>query len=647
MQYRKEIDGLRAVAVVSVILFHANFSLVPGGFLGVDIFFVISGYLITHIILSEKSAGTFSLANFYERRARRILPALLVVLLCCLPAAWLWLIPMDMKSFAQSLVAVTVFSSNVFFYSTTGYFDSAAEWKPLLHTWSLALEEQYYVFFPLFVLLTWKLRKRINFLLLVLAALISLAIAQWGAHYQPSATFYLLHSRSWELLIGALAAYYTTSYSLPRINKNLQQLLSSVGLLLIVVALFAGNTQLPHPSLYTLAPTLGAVLIILFANDQTLAGRILGNRLFVGIGLISYSAYLWHWPLFVFARHRAMPEVPDHLFLGGLALAALVLGFLSWKFIEQPFRNKKFIKLRYFTASCILCCGLILGFGVMGNNTKGFPARINTSIAQAQPEIDFPWLLNGWCFYQPDLSLELPVGYKGIACWLGRDTSTKKAILLGDSYAGNYEPFWDLVGKQAGLRINPVTTNFCVPTLNEEWTGPYDFKAREQCLFNRRYFQENIGRYNLVILSANWMDYSAKGKLDSVVAAVDFAAQHAKLVVIMAAPKAFDINPVDVYNKSLMDKSQFDISEISTAADIEEAKANKILESLAKQYTNVMFLDRASLFHIDGQESDVTQEGIPYSFDGMHISTYGSLAAARAFVKTQKYKDFISQLPQL
>jgi peptidoglycan/LPS O-acetylase OafA/YrhL len=208
MNYRKEIDGLRALAVIPVILFHAGFTTFSGGFVGVDVFFVISGFLITSIILKEIEAGTFSILNFYERRARRILPELFLVMLVCLPFAWLWLLPDDIRDFSKSVVKLTEFISNIYFYKQTGYFDTANELKPLLHTWSLAVEEQYYLFFPLLLLITWRFGKLFVFVTLTLILLSSLFYAQYIVYSEPSAAFYLLPSRFWELLVGALVAFY-------------------------------------------------------------------------------------------------------------------------------------------------------------------------------------------------------------------------------------------------------------------------------------------------------------------------------------------------------------------------------------------------------------------------------------------------------
>ncbi|MBT4881240.1 MAG: acyltransferase, partial [Flavobacteriales bacterium] len=253
MKYRAEIDGLRALAVLPVILFHAGFEWFSGGFVGVDVFFVISGYLITTIIISEMAQGKFSIVNFYERRARRILPALFFMMAACLPFAWLWLAPNDLKDFGQSLVAVSTFSSNILFWSESGYFDTAAELKPLLHTWSLAVEEQYYILFPIFLMLTWKLGIRWILILLSIVFFISLGVAQWGANYYPSGAFFLLPARGWELLVGVFAAFHL-KYNTHKKSHIVNQLLSLLGFGMIAYSIIAFDETTPFPSLYALIP---------------------------------------------------------------------------------------------------------------------------------------------------------------------------------------------------------------------------------------------------------------------------------------------------------------------------------------------------------------------------------------------------------
>jgi peptidoglycan/LPS O-acetylase OafA/YrhL len=340
LEYRAEIDGLRALAVLPVILFHAGFEPFHGGYVGVDIFFVISGYLITTIILQERSNGDFSIVNFYERRARRILPALFVVLAVCFPFAWFWMTPGQFGEFTQSVLAVSVFGSNILFWKTSGYFDFSSEEKPLLHTWSLAVEEQYYVLFPLLVLLLWRLGRKRQFWIFVGLAGASLLLSEWGWRHARMASFYLAPTRTWEILIGSILAF--ASFEAPlhrRVGKRPTEALSIVGLAAILFSIFVYEEQTPFPSVYALVPTLGTALIIAFAHKGTVVARLLSWRWPVRIGLISYSAYLWHQPLFAFARIR-LPTRPSSWTFLLLSFLTLVLAYLTWRFVESPFRNR-------------------------------------------------------------------------------------------------------------------------------------------------------------------------------------------------------------------------------------------------------------------------------------------------------------------
>lgn len=370
MDYRKEIDGLRAFAVLPVILFHAGMEVFSGGFVGVDIFFVISGYLITSIILAELEQNKFSIINFYERRARRILPALFFVIFTCLPLAWLSLLPIDLKSFSKSLIAVATFASNILFWQESGYFDPAAELKPLLHTWSLAVEEQYYVFFPLFLMFFWRFGKRWLIISLGLIFTISLIGAQLGAYTRPTGTFFLLPTRGWELLIGAFAAFYLSHASDKKFNKHLREIAGWFGIFLILYAVFSYDKNTPFPGFYALIPTIGAVLIILFATQETVIGKFIGNKLFVSIGLISYSAYLWHQPLFSFARHNGISSFEKSTFYGLIILTFLLAAF-SWKFVEAPFRNKSKIKRNSVFWLSLLGTICLVSVGMYGQYKNG------------------------------------------------------------------------------------------------------------------------------------------------------------------------------------------------------------------------------------------------------------------------------------
>lgn len=381
MKYRSEIDGLRAFAVVPVILFHAGFEIFGGGFVGVDVFFVISGYLITTIIINELDEGNFSIAKFYERRARRILPVLFFVVLCCLPFAWILLLPSDMEDFAQSILAVATFSSNILFWQESDYFDTAAELKPLLHTWSLAVEEQFYILFPLFLMAAWRFGKKSIVWLLVVTFVGSLAIAQWGAYNKPSAAFYLLPTRAWELLIGSFAAFYLQRGAAPT-PPIVNNVLSAVGLAAILYSVFAFDETTPFPSLYALVPTVGTVLIILFATRGTLTHTLLSLRVIVGIGLISYSLYLWHQPVFAFWHHYHIFETTAVQMLT-LSAICVLLAMFSYRFIEAPFRGKGalFNRAQVFSLSGG-GLGILLVLGAFGHFTSGFEGIRKTATAE-------------------------------------------------------------------------------------------------------------------------------------------------------------------------------------------------------------------------------------------------------------------------
>lgn len=368
MQHRREIDGLRALAVLPVIFFHAGFSAISGGFLGVDVFFVISGYLITTIILQEMERGEFSLKRFYARRARRILPALFLVVFVATPFAFAWMLPSQYEDYSRSMVAVVAFVSNIYFWRESGYFAAESAEKPLLHTWSLGVEEQFYILFPLMLMLFWHMGRRALGWLLVLALCASLGLSEYASRYYVGVNFFLLPTRAWELLVGALCAFAAMKNAASRHHG-----LSLLGLLLILVPMFTYTDAMRLPSAYSLAPVLGTALVLRYGVAGSGAARILSWRPFVLIGLISYSAYLWHHALFALARIR-LPYAPDMSLMFALAVAALLLGALSWHFVEKPFRFKQhrsYVPNRLALPLAIGSVALLLVIGAYGHFTQG------------------------------------------------------------------------------------------------------------------------------------------------------------------------------------------------------------------------------------------------------------------------------------
>jgi peptidoglycan/LPS O-acetylase OafA/YrhL len=524
MIYRREIDGLRALAVLPVILFHAGFTAFGGGFVGVDIFFVISGYLITSIILSEKEAGNFSLVNFYERRARRILPALFFVMFACIPVAWLWLLPSDMKDFSKSVRDVSIFMSNILFYRQSGYFDTASQLKPLLHTWSLAVEEQYYLFFPLLMLALWKYGRKLTPYLLLIIAAASLVYSVYKVGIDPNAAFFLLPSRLWELMIGSLLAYLVVN---KHIGMGGNQFASFVGLMLILYAVFFfGST--PFPSLYALMPTIGAALIIAYATANTIVGQLLSNNMFVGVGLISYSAYLWHQPLFVFARHKSMTE-PSVFLMTILVITTLMLAYVSWRFVETPFRNKqRFNRKQIFLLGALLST-LFVAFGLLGKFTNGYESRLSEDQRKINSFEDYDFkgeYKYHDCFLTDEQS---HTEFKDIC---RADANTQSVLLWGDSYAA---------ALSFGLRnelpnLIQYTTGGCPPIKDAV------VSSRPKCKSVNDYVMQEIKRIKprQIFLHANWLLYAQLEPVRNIKKTIDYirsVSPSTKIIIIGAVPQ--------------------------------------------------------------------------------------------------------------
>lgn len=457
MTYRPQIDGLRAIAVLAVILFHADPRLVPGGYLGVDIFFVISGYLITSLIIADLGQGKFSLWRFYERRVRRILPVLFLVLAATLPFAALYLLPSQQAAYAKSLLATLLFSSNILFWQETGYFMAEADLKPLLHTWSLAVEEQFYLLYPLFLVAVWRFGPRVRVGILGLLFLASLIASTVLAERAPGANFYLLSSRAWELLAGALLA---VAVAQGRVPSRFAGVLDLAGLAMVAGSLALFNAATPMPSVWGLIPVGGTVLLIAFATEATVLGRILALRPLVQIGLISYSAYLWHWPVFVFARLRFGDALrPEQL--AGLIAATLLLSYLSWRFVEQPFRRHgapALVPIRPLVAALavIMVAFVALtqmpGLRIVGGASLVTDATDPTTPAGIEAKIAINYGLSESCEAAFTLSP---------AC---RTSDTPEVMLWGDSFAMHLAPAIDAGVGSRGMVQH--TKSVCVPIID-------------------------------------------------------------------------------------------------------------------------------------------------------------------------------------
>jgi peptidoglycan/LPS O-acetylase OafA/YrhL len=460
MKYRSEIDGLRAFAVLPVMLFHSGFQTFGGGFVGVDVFFVISGYLITTIIATELGQEQFSIVNFYERRARRILPALFAVLLVTLPVTWLVMMPDDLKKFADSLFAVSIFLSNHLFLNESGYFDTAAELKPLLHTWSLAVEEQFYILFPPLLMLLWRRNFRLKAIALGLLIFISLAWSQWAAYAKPASAFYLLPSRCWELLLGGCVALSLHRKRSDSTDQWWQVCLGWSGLFLIAGSIFAYSKATPFPGLHALIPAAGAVLIIVYANGKNSVGQFLGHPIFSSMGLISYSAYLWHQPIFALSRHWSMTE-PDRFTFLMLIAITLLLAYLGWRFIEKPFRDRRLFSRRFIFGFS----GLGIVFFSMIACAIHFEWFKKTVMLPSEVENQFAnhHLRTSCDDGSGDSTGNIPF------CLLGdtRKQSPEFAV-FGDSHSDAFNPAFDRAAKAAGVSYVHHGLGGCAPLLGAD-----------------------------------------------------------------------------------------------------------------------------------------------------------------------------------
>ena len=501
--YRPEIDGLRAVAVLVVVLFHAGMGF-RGGYVGVDVFFVISGFLITTIIRHDLESGEFSLLSFWERRARRILPALFVVTGASAMAGWWMLFPSDLAEFARSLAAQALFCANVVFWKGAGYFGENAEEQPLLHTWSLAVEEQFYLAIPLLLLALFHLTRRrqgLVFSSLLAVFFGSLVLSVWWVNRHPSAAFFSLPSRAWEMALGALVA--TAPATLKTAARLPREVVAATGLALILGPVFSYTSDTPFPGLAALAPCFGAAAVIWANGDgPTWTGRFLALRPMVFVGLISYSLYLWHWPLLAFGKYQTLAplSVSSRITLVAVAVLAAVI---SWRWVETPFRNRAICATRRSILT-FAGIGLAAGFalGALGAANAGFPNRFPSEVGTYFAAKKDRAFLNDMSVESIEQDHLMP---------FGADSSHAPVSLLvwGDSHAMAALPAFDAFAKERNLVGRAATHSSMIPVLAFEQAGGKTWGGTRR--FNHAVI-DYIKREHIphVILIGFWNGYADK-----------------------------------------------------------------------------------------------------------------------------------------
>ena len=626
-KYRPEIDGLRALAVLPVILFHAGYNNFEGGYVGVDIFFVISGYLISSIIIYEVELGKFSLKNFYERRARRILPALFSVILISAPFAWFILLPADLELFNNSAFSALTFWSNYIFYFEIDYFETSSRLKPLLHTWSLSIEEQFYIIFPILLLFFFKFKKKYFIIFISIIAILSLFVAQWGGNLkltypfiekeilffnQSSLTnFFLPFGRIWELIIGILISFYIKKNGQPNYYN---QIFSLIGIVLILYSIFTFTKETNYPSFQTLFPTVGTALIIIFTNKNTLAFKLFSQKILVFFGLISYSAYLYHYPIFTFVEYSNFIEF-NNLNKIFLIFLTFILSYLSWKFIEKPFRKKSIISSKNFYFFLGLLYSLVLILFVITNNNKGFKSRFDKDFENFSINFNIKELEEETSVFKDELRKN-----DGFA-----NDNKKKILIIGNSVAvdllmvfdQNKELFNDYEFKEYYFKLENLFEN----------------SQKNKINLNKLIESELFINADVLMISTLYNEYETSFIKNNVIKLLyDITAKHGKLLVVTSnSPVFYDDRGINPILSILLKNKKNKISEIELNKLYYEKLNSKFIRigKKVKQFTNeldIIFLNKFDYSCSLNEKScdALTDKGNLIYFDGIHYTKKGA-----------------------
>ena len=661
--YRPDIDGLRTIAVIPVILFHADFLLWHGGYIGVDVFFVISGFLISSILLKDLEGNRFSLATFYERRARRILLPLFVMALAAMITAYLLFIPTDFKFFGKTFFSLGFFGSNFIFWKAGGYFEPALENNPLLHTWSLAVEEQFYLLFPLLLAYLYKRYQNKLFLIFLLLSLLSFFVSIGQVALAPQAAFYLLPSRAWELLTGSLAAIVLRPWQENTkpvfISPLTCEILALSGLAAIILPVFFYSEATNFPGLAALLPTMGTVTLIWLGSYsyKTFTCRLLSLKPMVGIGLISYSLYLWHWPVLVFFKELGLKaKLSSAEALSALAIS-FFLAWLSWLFVEQPIRKRKILsgqkKLLYFSAALLITMVLI---GAVPYKTNGWPSRFTHELSQLEKVEQDQNPQRSQCHLpQIDQAALERLDAKNF-CRLGLPKNHPDFLSWGDSHMDALMPLWQKMAQEKHLYGWHISSSNGLPVIGAFRPKGDRVQAQKE---NYNAFGEKIiktvqeNKIKAVVMAAYWTYYLtqdiavtrqdgtvATGEtalavaLDQTVTALENAG--ANVWLVKQIPSFGASVPKIIFRNNTLGhefyKTYLDYGDYQKQTGTLEM----IFSQLAQKHPNLAFIDPAEILCADqkkclGQAGDKT-----LYYDDNHLSSTGSLSLEPLLTELEK-----------
>ncbi len=655
LTYRPEIDGLRAIAVFSVILYHSNFvifnkSLLSGGFLGVDIFFVISGYLITSIILKEiYRTNNFFFINFYERRVRRIIPTLLFVMLCSLPFGYLILFIEHIIDFSKSIISSIFFISNIYFnFTGNRYGAEHTLFKPFFHTWSLSVEEQFYILFPIFLIILFKFLKKYLFIFLSISFLISISFSQYSSIYHPGFNFYQIFSRGFELLLGSLLSYFELNNGgggggsgKNKYNRLFNLLFPKLGISLIIFSIFFFTDEDLLPSFYSLIPLIGVCLIVWFSHKDEIVTKILSNKIFVFFGLISYSLYLFHYPIFAFSRAL---EIFNDYFKFIFIFLTIIVSIFSYYFIERPFRSKNITSNKQLIIYIFISFIILFSYSFYILKTDGIKSRYNLF---NNPNYE----LNNNKLYKKNIIFETSYNYN--------DYDVRKNVLIvGNSHAEDLLRILSKTNLNKKIYFNLTSPEVRKNDYNYQISYFYKFLTEKKAIINSydvdsfNHLNKQFLKSDLIILSSQYTEDDLD-VLDRVIKHLKF---HNKKIIIFDNALNQTIfnklnrldNFVSLYKK-FPDKESLKIIEETMYKDLKNKKeVNLKIKRIAKE-NQIPFIERERIFCDKTKKRcpSITEDGYKIYYDYSHITLDATEFFSRKIENDKlfiKYLNFALQL---
>ena len=640
--YRADIDGLRAIAVLSVVIFHIDKNILPGGFVGVDIFFVISGYLISLYIFQQIDRKTFSITEFYRRRIKRIAPAMLAVLIVVIPLSQLILLPDDAKNVAESGIWSLLSMANIYFYSSQdlGYFASTMNEKPLLHFWSLGVEEQFYIIWPIILLFLYRGKYSSLFLYsLIFISLLSFCSAQYFFDVSPSFVYYMLPTRAGELLIGSIVAYLIYQPIRKEYSYSVLNSMSLLGFILIILSLIVISKDSVFPGFICLLPTMGTAFIIFSGHYGTNSlNRYLTFKPLVNIGLISYSTYLWHWPVIAFFRYGLFEQT----WLVNIILfcITLVLGWLSFRFIEQPFRystlstKRLFIKLYLVPGASITLLALLF-YSLDGYGVRWFSPQYQTKLTSINTDVKAAYHYKYVC-QRSRIDIK---DIENTHCILGNKTNnesgstTPQIILIGDSNAAHYVGMIGAFAKEQGFSFRNLQISACPPVKNsiKQYVNIKHFK---NCRDSLKLLWQYLEQFRVIIISASWLSYQLKSDgflVDFYQTVKQLIKQGKQVILIGKAPI------ISSYNQSCLSRSLsfpfVNCYKPSILMDKNISSINLSLKTFSVENENVDYFDANDFICRNKNCSAFSLNGEAIYFDKSHLSIPGSWKLGREIIK--------------